>query len=86
MMSGHWEWFLIFLVILLLFGGRKIPEVARGLGKAIREFNKARDDVRDAIEEGDAEKVAASAKSGETGGGPPPAETAEPGETPPAQG
>ncbi len=35
---GHWEIVLIVLAILLLFGGRKIPELARGLGSGIREF------------------------------------------------
>lgn len=33
-----WEWVIIFLVILLLFGGRKIPELMRGLGKGIHSF------------------------------------------------
>ena len=35
---GHWEIILIVLALLLLFGGRKIPELARGLGTGIREF------------------------------------------------
>ncbi|MCK5806318.1 MAG: twin-arginine translocase TatA/TatE family subunit [Lentisphaeria bacterium] len=47
---GPLELTLIFLVVLLIFGGRKIPEVARGLGKGLREFKKARDDFQDAIE------------------------------------
>lgn len=46
---GHFEWICIFLVILLIFGGKKLPEVARGLGKALREFRKARDELHDAI-------------------------------------
>jgi sec-independent protein translocase protein TatA len=37
-MPGGTEWVLIVLVVLLLFGGKKIPELARGLGKGIREF------------------------------------------------
>ena len=48
-LGGHWEWILIFLVILLIFGGRKLPEVARGLGKAINEFRKARDELHDVV-------------------------------------
>ncbi len=51
MPSGS-EWFLVFLVVLLLFGGKKIPELLRGLGKGIREFNKAREKVRESIHEG----------------------------------
>jgi sec-independent protein translocase protein TatA len=35
---GYTELLLIFLVVVLLFGGKKIPELARGLGKGIREF------------------------------------------------
>lgn len=35
-----WEWIVVLVVILLLFGGKKLPELARGAGKAIREFKK----------------------------------------------
>ncbi len=35
---GGYEWILISLVVLLLFGGRKIPELMKGLGRGIREF------------------------------------------------
>lgn len=38
---GPWEIGLIVLLVLLLFGGRKLPELARGAGKAIREFRSA---------------------------------------------
>lgn len=37
-MLGTWEIILIVLVILLIFGGKKIPELMRGLGKGIRSF------------------------------------------------
>ena len=37
---------LVFLVVLLLFGSKKIPELARGLGKGINEFNKATDEIK----------------------------------------
>lgn len=40
---------LIFFVILLLFGGQRLPELARGLGKSIREFKKATSGVEDEI-------------------------------------
>ena len=33
-----WEWIIIALVILLLFGGKKIPELMRGLGKGVKSF------------------------------------------------
>lgn len=55
---GATEFVLIFLVVLLLFGGQKIPELMRGLGTGIREFNKAKNTVEDEIRQGirDAEK------------------------------
>ena len=37
-MLGTWEVILIVLVILLIFGGKKIPELMRGLGKGVRSF------------------------------------------------
>mgnify|MGYP000873911470 CR=1 FL=1 len=51
---GFWEWVIIFLIILLLFGARRLPEVARSLGKAFNEFKKAKDELTRAVEEGDA--------------------------------
>ncbi len=55
---GATEFVLIFLVVLLLFGGQKIPELMRGLGRGIREFNSAKNSVEDEIRQGmrDAEK------------------------------
>ncbi len=38
---GPWELLLIFLAILLLFGAKRLPEIAQGLGKGIREFRKS---------------------------------------------
>lgn len=40
----------ILVIVLLLFGGRKIPELMRGLGKGIREFNDAKNNVKNEIE------------------------------------
>ena len=52
-MSLGWnEILLILLVVLLLFGGRKIPELMRGLGTGSREFNDAKNNVRKEIEDG----------------------------------
>lgn len=58
---GFQEILLIALVILVLFGGRKIPEFMRGLGKGIREFNDAKDNVKKELEEGMKEKDRAAA-------------------------
>ena len=44
---GGGEIFLIVLVVLIFFGADKIPEVARGLGKAMREFKRATDDIKE---------------------------------------
>lgn len=41
---GGWEWILIILVVVLLFGGRKIPELMKGLGQGLKEFKKARNE------------------------------------------
>lgn len=49
---GGPEIILIFFAILLLFGGKKIPELMRGLGKGIREFNSARNTIENEIKEG----------------------------------
>lgn len=43
--SGQ-EIFVILLVVLVLFGANKIPEIAKGLGKGMREFRKAADDIK----------------------------------------
>lgn len=40
-MPGPWEIILIVLVVLLIFGGRKIPELMKGLGQGMKEFKKA---------------------------------------------
>ena len=55
---GGSEIILIFGAILLLFGGKKIPELMRGIGKGIREFNAARNNIESELKEGmrDAER------------------------------
>jgi sec-independent protein translocase protein TatA len=55
-MPGGSEWVLIILAVLVLFGGRKIPEFMRGLGKGIREFNDAKNNVKKELEDGMNEK------------------------------
>ncbi|MHA4808842.1 Sec-independent protein translocase subunit TatA/TatB [Flavitalea flava] len=55
-MPGGSEWILIIVAVLVLFGGRKIPEFMRGLGKGIREFNDAKSNVTKELNEGMNEK------------------------------
>ncbi len=49
-MLGGWEVVLIFAVVLILFGAKKLPELARGLGTGIKEFKKATREVTDEIQ------------------------------------
>jgi sec-independent protein translocase protein TatA len=51
-MPGGSEWILILLAVLLLFGGKKIPELMRGLGRCMREFKDAKDNIKSEIESG----------------------------------
>ncbi len=51
-MPGGMELFIILFVVLLLFGGKKIPELMRGVGKGIREFNNAKATIETEIKEG----------------------------------
>ena len=46
---GFWEIVLIVLVILLLFGGKKIPELMRGLGKGVKSFKDGLKDVENEV-------------------------------------
>lgn len=60
---GGYEFLIIFLAILLLFGGKKIPELMRGIGKGIREFNSARATIEDEIKTGMKEEEAKEKKT-----------------------
>jgi|TARA_B100000900_G_C20404647_1_gene644193 sec-independent protein translocase protein TatA len=51
-MPGGWEWIVIGLFLVVFFGAKKIPEIARGLGKGIREFKDATKDIKQEIEQG----------------------------------
>lgn len=55
-MPGGWEWIVIILVIVLLFGGRKIPELMKGLGQGMKEFKKARNEADDTSKKDDDSK------------------------------
>lgn len=59
-MPGGSEWILIVIAVLVMFGGKKIPEFMKGLGKGMREFNDAKNNVRQEFENGlnEAPKVA----------------------------
>jgi sec-independent protein translocase protein TatA len=46
-----WEWIIIALVVLLLFGGKKIPELMRGLGKGVKNFKEGMKEVEDDVKE-----------------------------------
>lgn len=49
-MPGGTEWLWIILAVIILFGGKKIPELAKGLGKGMREFKDAKEGIRNDIE------------------------------------
>ncbi len=49
---GGYEVVIVLFVVLLLFGGKKIPELMRGLGKGIKEFNNAKATIEGEIKEG----------------------------------
>lgn len=55
---GASEIILLVAVVLIFFGGKKIPELMRGLGNGIREFNEAKNNVKSEIEKGIKEKSA----------------------------
>lgn len=59
---GGWDMVIIVLVILLLFGAKRIPELAKGLGTGIKEFKKATREVTDEIHNAADDKPAAPAK------------------------
>ena len=51
-MPGGGEWLIILLVVVFLFGGKKIPELMRGIGKGVREFNAAKANLQDEFDKG----------------------------------
>tara|TARA_B100000676_G_C17795451_1_gene689322 strand:+ start:219 stop:398 length:180 start_codon:yes stop_codon:yes gene_type:complete len=55
MFNGPGEWIIIALVVVVLFGGKKIPELARGLGRSIQEFKNAKNEIKDEIDKGSEE-------------------------------
>lgn len=49
---GPTEWIIIAVLLVFMFGGKKIPELARGLGRGIREFKDASKEVKKEIQDG----------------------------------
>lgn len=87
---GFQEMLIILVVVLIIFGPKRLPDLAKSLGKGIAEFKKASEEVRkgidDAMQEGEAEETAPPAtpdQSAATPGEPPPS-TGEPPEPPAA--
>ena len=63
-MPGGMEWISIALVVLLLFGGKKIPELAKGLGSGIKNFKKAvKDDEEEVAENKKADEIEKKAET-----------------------
>ncbi len=58
---GGWEWVIVLLAVLLLFGAKKIPELAKGLGTGIKEFKKATREVTEEIQNAPVESPAKAA-------------------------
>ena len=71
---GGWEWIIVILAVLLLFGAKKIPELARGLGQGIKEFKKATKEVTDEIQNAQTDTTAQTGKT-------PPATSSQPAST-----
>ena len=51
MLPGGTEWIFILLAVLLLFGGKKIPELMKGIGKGVRDFTDAKNNAKSEIED-----------------------------------
>jgi sec-independent protein translocase protein TatA len=62
---GTPEVVLIVLVVIVMFGGKKIPELMRGLGQGVREFNAAKSNLKQEIEEGMKDKPAPAKEGAE---------------------
>ena len=63
---GYPEMVVIFLIILLLFGAKKLPQLARGLGKSMGEFKKAKEEFEHEITRGEDEATTATTKPKES--------------------
>jgi sec-independent protein translocase protein TatA len=66
-MLGGWQVILIVLIVVILFGGKKIPELAKGLGLGIKEFKKAAREVTDEVQKAGEETPAQQTKTAANG-------------------
>ena len=55
-MIGGWELLLIFFIVLLVFGAKRLPEIAKSMGKSVNEFKKAKDDILNYSEDDEKQK------------------------------
>ncbi|MBR5332363.1 MAG: twin-arginine translocase TatA/TatE family subunit [Muribaculaceae bacterium] len=55
-MPSGWEWIIILVVVLLLFGGKKIPELMRGLGKGVKSFKQGLNEAKEELNKIDEEE------------------------------
>ncbi len=62
-MPGFQEWILILLIVLVLFGAKRLPELARGLGQSMNEFRKAKDEFEREIHKSGEELEAKKSES-----------------------
>jgi sec-independent protein translocase protein TatA len=58
-LPGMPELLLIFVIVFILFGAKRLPEIARGLGQSMKEFQKAKDEFQNELHHADQEKPAA---------------------------
>jgi sec-independent protein translocase protein TatA len=63
---GGWEWVVVIFAVLLLFGSKRIPDLARSLGASIKEFKKGAREVTDEIQNAGEEKSAAPKSNGQS--------------------
>lgn len=68
---GGWEWLVMLFAVLLLFGSRRIPELARGLGQSIKEFKKGAREVTEEIQNAGEEQYKAPPPNKPAGNGSP---------------
>lgn len=65
-MIGGWELLLIFFIVLILFGAKRLPELAKSLGRSVQEFKQAKDDVINYSREETKERPAANKELSQT--------------------